>query len=71
LWDVATGEELLTLEPHIGQTRQIRFSPDGRTLAVSRFGAKPGDAMTITLWHTADDRTAHGADAEIGPIPLR
>ena len=57
LWDIATGEELLTLEPHAGPIGPIRFSPDGRTLAVSSAG-KPGDAWTITLWHTAADGPA-------------
>ena len=65
LWDIATGEELLTLEPHAGPIGPIRFSPDGRTLAVSSAG-KPGDAMTITLWHAAADGPAR-ATAAGGP----
>jgi WD40 repeat protein len=33
LWDVATGEELLTMGVPVGdQLSQPRFSPDGRTL---------------------------------------
>ena len=72
LWDVVTAEELPhALEPHTGRIPRVRFSPDGRTLAVGSAGAKPGDALTIAFWHSADDRRARGATVEIGSIPSR
>jgi len=55
LWNVATGKELLTLGRHTNEIAQIQFSPDDRTLVVSSYAAKWGEAMTITLYHTAED----------------
>ena len=37
LWNIATEQEVATLEPLTGGCRSIRFSPDGRTLAVGHF----------------------------------
>ena len=33
VWDVATGQELLTLEGHKDQINAMAFAPDGSTLA--------------------------------------
>ena len=37
LWNVATEQEMVTLELLHGGCRSLRFSPDGRTLAVGSF----------------------------------
>ena len=37
LWNVATEQEMATLDLERGGCRSIRFSPDGRTLAVGSF----------------------------------
>jgi WD40 repeat protein len=37
LWNIATQQELATLGPLTGACRSLRFSPDGRTLAVGHF----------------------------------
>ena len=51
LWDVATGEELLTLSPPIGATIfTIRLSPDGRTAG---FCAFDGEQSWVYLLPTA------------------
>jgi eukaryotic-like serine/threonine-protein kinase len=54
LWDVATGEELLTLEEYPGWFGYARFSPNGRSLAtISRSG--DNQSNEIVLWRTASD----------------
>jgi eukaryotic-like serine/threonine-protein kinase len=53
LWDVATGEELLTLEIPTDQPRVPCFSPNGAALAVSTWGYE--DRFHFHLWHTARD----------------
>ena len=52
IWDVATGEELLTLEGFSGPVQSCRFSPDGKMLATISNGA-PGNHAEIFLWRTA------------------
>jgi WD40 repeat protein len=54
IWDVATSEELLTLEGFSGPVQCCRFSPDGRILATISSGA-PGDHTELFLWRAADD----------------
>jgi eukaryotic-like serine/threonine-protein kinase len=56
LWDVPTGEDLLTLEAHTGPAWVLRFSPDGKALAtIGRTGPnKPG---AIRVWLAADANT--------------
>jgi len=49
LWNVATGEELLSLVSPEGSFWTVAFSPDGRTLATSQ------STCAIYLWLTADE----------------
>ena len=53
LWDMATGEEMLTLEKQSGRVRQFQFSPDGKALAAT-FSADKG-SMNLQIWHAGDD----------------
>jgi WD40 repeat protein/serine/threonine protein kinase len=53
IWDVATSEELLTLEGFSGPVQSCRFSPDGRVLATLSSGA-PGHHAEVFLWRTAE-----------------
>ncbi len=62
IWDVATSEELLTLEGFSGPVQSCRFSPDGTILATLSSGA-PGKHAEIFLWHTALDEPESAAPA--------
>ena len=44
VWDVQTGQELLTFEGRQGPINQVRFSPDGHHLAAGTAGG------TVTIW---------------------
>jgi len=64
LWDVATGEKLLTLEGYRGAVRFAAFSPDGKTLATLS-AAAPDQPNEIIVWRAAADemdRAGPGAD---------
>ncbi|HEY9850958.1 MAG TPA: NB-ARC domain-containing protein [Leptolyngbyaceae cyanobacterium] len=57
VWNVTTGNCLITLPGHNGQIHSVAFSPDGRFLA-----SASGD-RTIKLWNIAtgkEERTFHG-----------
>ena len=51
LWDIASGEELLTLEGHTGAVGRVQFFPDGRTLAT--VAGRPDGMTEIFLWRAA------------------
>ena len=53
LWDVETGEELLTLG-RMGPIRSCRFSPDGNAL-VTISGTGPSKPGEIRIWLAAED----------------
>ena len=56
LWDVATGDDILTLDGFHGPVGMLRFSPDGKSLAtISSRGAN--QPREVILWHTAGDDT--------------
>jgi WD40 repeat protein len=54
IWDVATSEELLTLEGFSGPVQSCQFSPDGKILVTLSSGS-PGNHAEIFLWRTALD----------------
>ena len=47
LWDVATREEIVTLEGHTGGLNSVSFSPDGTMIASG------SQDNTIKLWDVA------------------
>jgi WD40 repeat protein len=60
LWDVAAGLELLVLDGHAGSIAELRFSPDGKTLAAFAEGAT--GETTILVWRSADEPAAAAPD---------
>jgi WD40 repeat protein len=62
LWDLATGEELLTLEGFSRTIPKLVFSPDGRTLAA--LGIVPQGASNVSLWHAAQEEPAQAGPGQ-------
>jgi WD40 repeat protein len=59
LWDIATGEQILTLTGHSGWLMRLKFSPDGMTLATTSndgtaklWDAQTGDELFTLTGHT-------------------
>jgi WD40 repeat protein len=64
LWNVATGQELLTLEHANCRFLSVAFSPDGRTLAAGG-ELPPNQPGVCQLWFTADQpRPPHQKEAK-------
>ncbi len=70
LWDVATGQELLTLEGPTSPVWLLRFSPDGRVLAAVSYRVE-SDARELFLWHGRGFGSTSGvrAGSDAGPAP--
>ncbi len=51
VWEVATGEQKVTLRGHESPVRTIAFSPDGKLIATG------SDDETIRIWRTSDWQT--------------
>jgi WD40 repeat protein len=64
LWNVATRQELLSLESPDGNVTSLEFSSDGRTLAT---GHSTG---AVYLWLTADDPAAAAVSASVNSPAL-
>ena len=58
IWNVASGQEVLSLSGHTDMVYSVAFSPDGRHLASAGAGTVDGPEM-IRLWQApADDEAA-------------
>ncbi len=56
IWDLASGQEVLTLGGLAGPVLSVAFSPDGRYLASAcAFPLRP-DSRTLTVWEIATGR---------------
>jgi WD40 repeat protein len=69
LWDVETGEELLTLEKLGGVVNEPRFAPDGKTLGT--IGGFYGRSPEVLLWRTSKIQAradTRGQRHAVGPV---
>lgn len=64
LFDVATQQERLSLDGHLGMVNSAAFSPDGQTLATAA-GGDPG-AGEVKLWDVASGRLLMSLSPEGG-----
>jgi len=62
VWNVDTGEEVLSLYGHTGPALAIRFSPDGRTLASGSFDG------TLRLWDPVSGKKLFSVVGEAGKV---
>jgi len=51
LWDIPSGQEIITLEAHAFSINELAFSPNGRTLAVANYMLEP-----LRLWDVKSTR---------------
>jgi len=60
VWDIATGQLVLTLSGHTQRVHTANYSPDGKLIATSSrdFTARIWDAATGQLLHTLEGHTA-------------
>jgi WD40 repeat protein len=50
VWNLETGDQIATLEGHMGPINQVCFSPDGKHLASRTWTSNPFDSCEIKIW---------------------
>ncbi len=68
LWELASGQEVATLEGHTESTRGLAFSPDGRLLASCSGGNRSSNDQTVRIWDVATGRELRRFDGHLGAV---
>src|SRR5262245_24426714 len=67
VWDVATGEKLLTLQVPNGAAFDVAFSPDGKFMA-SGAATFRGEEGEVRVWSAVSGELVHTLRGHTGPI---
>ena len=68
LWELASGQEVATLEGHMESTRGLDFSPDGRLLASCSGGDWSSNDQTVRIWDVATGRGLRRFQGHLGAV---
>ena len=68
LWELASGQEVATLEGHKESTRGLAFSPDGRLLASCSGGYRSSNDQTVRIWDVATGRELRRFQGHLGAV---
>ena len=68
LWELASGQEVATLEGHKESTRGLAFSPDGRLLASCSGGNWSSNDQTVRIWDVATGRELRRFHGHLGAV---
>jgi WD40 repeat protein len=74
MWDVETGQEILTLRDHIGPVTSVAFSPDGKHLAtasVTREVSGTGRNGDLKVWDAKSGKLVLSLRGDTGPAQDR
>jgi WD40 repeat protein/serine/threonine protein kinase len=62
VWDVRTGQELITLKGHTSDVHSVAFSPEGSRLATG------SDDSTVRVWGTRTGQERFTLSGHVGPV---
>jgi hypothetical protein len=68
LWELASGQEVATLEGHNESTRGLAFSPDGRWLASCSGAYRTSNDQTVRVWDPATGREVRRFEGHFGAV---
>jgi WD40 repeat protein len=68
LWELASGQEVATLEGHEESTLSVAFSPGGRLLASGSGGRWSANDATVRVWDLATGRELRRFDGHRGKV---
>ena len=68
IWDLATGQEVVTLEGHEQPVLVLAFSPDGRLLASYSGDWRTTKGRTLQIWDTATGRELRRLEGHLGLV---
>ncbi len=68
IWELASGQEVATLEGHEESTRGLAFSPDGKLLASCSGGSPTINDQTVRVWDLATSRERRRFEGHCGAV---